>query len=236
MKNYILPIVLITSGLLVSFVVAPKVIFVEINENLAWYKIRQNEFEAKIKTEVIDWLKESEKLIGGAKTISLDLEQLNQKAEIQKNNFWIPSLYSFHYEVKVYGWQQSERINLYEDKVNLKSTFISEIKENSNSDASFTTSYVNTKNAVTTHISLEQKHKDYILTELEKAEKARQLWKNTIDKAQKLVATDFKEKTDTQTVQNMRDELHQESVFPHNRMIELAFLYKNCIPKFTLGL
>ena len=54
MKNYILPIILIISGLLVSFVVAPKVIFVEINENLAWYKVRQNEFEAKIKTEVIE--------------------------------------------------------------------------------------------------------------------------------------------------------------------------------------
>ena len=229
MKNYTLSILLIISGLLLSFVIAPKVLFVEINENLTWYKKRQTDFETKIKTEVTDWLKEEDtKWISATKAISLDFEQLNQQAERQKNNFWLPSLYSYHNEVRAFGWQFSDRIRLYEDKINLKSVFIAEITENSTSEKAFLAAYESLKPSIVNNATLEQKNKDYILAELEKAQKAHQLWKSTIDKAQKLVSVDFKEKTDAQTVQNMRDELHQESVFPHNRMIELQLLHQDC--------
>ncbi len=229
MKNCLLPIILIISGLVLSFFVAPKVLFVEIKENLTWYKKRQNDFEAKIKSEVTDWLKEEDtKWINATKAIILDFKQLNQQAESQKNNFWLPSLYSYHYEVRSFGWQFSDKIRLYEDKINLKSAFIAEIIENSTSEKAFLTSYESLKPSIANNATLEQKNKDYILAELEKAQKAHQLWKSTIDKAQKLVSVDFKEKTEVHTVQNMRDELHQESVFPHNRMIELQFLYQDC--------
>ncbi len=234
MKTYTSPIILIISGLVLSFFVAPKVIFIEIKENLFWYKKRQADFETKIKTEVTDWLKDEDtQWITATKAISLDFEQLSQQAESQKNNFWLPSLYNYHNEVRAFGWQFSDRIRLYEDKINLKSTFIAEITENSTSEKEFLTAYESLKPSIANNATLEQKNKDYILAELEKAQKAHQLWKSTIDKAQKLVSIDFKEKTEVHTVQNMRDELHQESVFPHNRMLELQLLYQDCTTPTT---
>ncbi len=229
MKTYISPIILIISGLALSFFVAPKVLFVEIEENLTWYKKRHTDFETKIKTEVTDWLKEEDtKWISATKAVILEMEQLNQEAKRQKNNFWLPSLYSYHYEVSGFGWQFSDKIRPYEDKINLKSVFIAEITENSTSEKEFLATYESLKPSIVNNATLEQKNKDYILAELEKAQKAHQLWKSTIDKAQKLVSVDFKEKTEVHTVQNMRDELHQESVFPHNRMLELQLLYQDC--------
>ncbi len=226
MKQYTLPVILILSGLLLSFVIAPKVIFTEINEKLAHYKIRQHDFETKIKTEVTDWLKEEDtKWVIGTKSISLDLVQLNQKAERKKNNFWLPDLYKFYMEVKFFNWQFADKIRIYEPLINLKTVFVDELQENINSETSFSTNYTHLKSAITENNALVQKHKDYMLAELDKAEKARQVWKNTIDNAKKLVATDFKEKTDTLTIHNMRDELHQESIFPHNRIMELEALY-----------
>ncbi len=234
MKTYILPIVLITSGLILCFFVAPKVLFREIQENLTWYKKRQTDFETKIKTEVTDWLKDDDtKWVSATKAISLDIEQLNEEAKSQKNNFWLPSLYSYHNEVRAFGWLFSDRIRLYEDKINLKNTFISEITENSTSEKALLAAYESLKPSIASNATLEQKNKDYILAELEKVQKAHQLWKSTIDKAQKLVSVDFKEKTEVHTVQNMRDELHQESVFPHNRMLELQLLYQDCTTPTT---